>query len=51
MHGNRDVWGCAAVAAVFGTVQHLLVFDGVKMGARIAFDGHLIGNTTDQFRR
>jgi hypothetical protein len=29
----------------------ILVFDGIKMGARIMVDGKLIGNTTDQFLR
>ena len=31
--------------------QILLVFDGIKMGARIALDGHLLGTASDQFLR
>lgn len=40
-----------AAAAPQGTTRHLLVFDGIKMGARISVDGKLIGNATDQFLR
>ena len=31
--------------------HHLLVFDGIRMGAMIALNGHLLGNATDQFLR
>jgi hypothetical protein len=29
----------------------LLVFDGIKMGATVAFNGHVLGNATNQHRR
>ena len=29
----------------------LLVFEGIKMGARISLNGHVLGNSTDQFLR
>lgn len=31
--------------------SHVLVFDGIKMGAHIMLNGKLIGNATDQFLR
>lgn len=38
-----------AAAAAGGEV--LLVFEGVKMGASISLNGHVLGNITDQFLR
>ena len=38
-----------ALAAAGG--QHVLVFDGVKMGAHVALNGEPVGTTTDQFLR
>jgi beta-mannosidase len=29
----------------------LLVFEGIKMGAQISLNGHVLGNSTDQFLR
>ena len=31
--------------------SHLLIFDGVKMGANVKLNGKLVGRTTDQFLR
>jgi hypothetical protein len=31
--------------------SHVLVFDGVKMGANVAVNGKSVGTTTDQFLR
>ena len=39
------------VGARAATHCHLLVFDGIRMGAMIALNGHLLGNATDQFLR
>jgi beta-galactosidase/beta-glucuronidase len=38
-----------ALAATGG--QHVLVFDGVKMGAHVTLNGKPVGTTTDQFLR
>ena len=40
----------AQAAAGLGS-SALLVFSGVKMGARVMLDGEPLGNTTDQFLR
>ena len=38
-------------AAQAGAVSHVLVFDGVKMGANIKVNGKLVGQAADQFLR
>ena len=38
-------------AAMHGAAETLLVFDGVRMGASVALNGHPLGNITDQFLR
>jgi hypothetical protein len=54
---NSSVWDAStwtyttAFAAPGAGGTSLLVFDGVKMGARVLVDGKQIGNTTDQVCR
>jgi beta-galactosidase/beta-glucuronidase len=38
-------------AARAGAVSHMLVFDGIKMGANIHVNGKLVGQAADQFLR
>ena len=42
-----------SIDSLFGdqNAQHVLVFDGVKMGATVAVNGKVLGNVTDQFLR
>ena len=44
------ITGGASGAAGTGS-EAVLVFDGVRMGATVAVNGHFLGNVTDQFLR
>ena len=57
---NSTVWGSrtwtytatfTAPSSLADAAAVLLVFDGVKMGARVALNGKVLGNVTDQFLR
>ena len=48
---NTWTYTTTITVEVSGADSTLLVFDGVKMGARILIDGSEIGKTTDQFLR
>ena len=41
----------ALAAMRTGAMRKLLVFDGIKMGARVVVNGELLGEATDQFLR
>jgi beta-mannosidase len=54
---NEGVWtystsfDSAVLSDAAGVEHHLLVFDGIRMGAMIKLNGHPLGNATDQFLR
>ena len=43
--------GVVPSSAVLSAPTRLLVFDGIKMGSYIWFNGHFLGQTADQFLR
>ena len=49
---NGPVWNYStAFDRPAGAPNQLLVFDGIKMGAKIWLNGHFLGNASDQHRR
>ena len=50
---NSGTWSYHKKFTVTDTTAraHLLVFDGIRMGAMITLNGHALGNATDQFLR
>lgn len=53
---NGPVWNCSTTfdrpsGGATGQLGQLLVFTGIKMGARVWLNGRLLGNASDQHRR
>ena len=48
---NNNTWTYKTSFTTTGAGTHLLVFDGIKMGARVSVNGKLLATTTDQFMR
>jgi hypothetical protein len=52
---NSGVWAYtrkfSAAASFQSAAGAMLVFDGIRMGATIILNGHVLGNVTDQFLR